>query len=103
MSVSKSFSMFSYQLLSVQSSLSIFTQKYPHICEDTYFILQNNYLCIYEDSVGVKILRDDCALTSYVCATCYLHCILGLDFLAFGLDVLVLIDHHSLLKKGRKT
>ena len=61
MSVSKSFSMFSYQLLSMQSSLSIFAQKYPRICEDTYFILQNNYLCIYENSFGAKILRDDCA------------------------------------------
>ena len=58
MSVSKSFSMFSYQLLSVQSSLSIFAQKYPHICEDTYFILQNKYLCINEDSFGAKIMHN---------------------------------------------
>ena len=30
----------------------------------TYFILQNKYLCISEDSFGAKILRDDCAATS---------------------------------------
>ena len=48
-------------VVSVQSSLSIFAQKYLHKCEDTFFILQNKYLCIYEDSFGVKILRDDCA------------------------------------------
>ena len=30
-------------------------------CEDTYFILQNKYLCIYQDSFGAKILTDDCA------------------------------------------
>ena len=50
-----------------QSSLSIFTQKYLRKCEDTYFILQNKYLPIYEDSFGVKILllRDDCALSKY--------------------------------------
>ena len=44
-----------------QSFLSIFAQKYLSKCEDTYFILQNKYLCIYEDSFGVKLLRDDCA------------------------------------------
>ena len=43
-----------------QSSLSIFAQKYLHKCEDTYFILQNKYICIDEDSFGVKILGDDC-------------------------------------------
>ena len=43
---------------SVQSSLSIFAQKYLHKGEDTYFILQNNYLYIYKDSFGAKILRD---------------------------------------------
>ena len=32
------------------------------IFEDTYFILQNKDLCIYEDIFGAKILRDDCAL-----------------------------------------
>ena len=37
-------------------------QNYLHKCEDTYFILQNKYLHIYEDSFGAKILRDDCAL-----------------------------------------
>ena len=30
-------------------------------CKDTYSILQNKYLCIYEDSFGAKELRDDCA------------------------------------------
>ena len=30
--------------------------------KDTYFILQNKYLCIYEDSFEVKILRNDWAL-----------------------------------------
>ena len=44
-----------------QSSLIIFAQKYIGKCEDTYFILQNKYLCIYKDSFGAKILRDDCA------------------------------------------
>ena len=48
--------------LSAQSSLSIFAQKYLRKCEDTYFILQNKYLRIDEDSFGAKILRDDCAL-----------------------------------------
>ena len=28
----------------------------------TYFILQNKYLCIYEDSFGAMIIKDDCAL-----------------------------------------
>ena len=49
--------------LSAQSSLSIFAQKYFHKCKDNYFILQNKYFCIYEDSFGAKILRDDCALS----------------------------------------
>ena len=48
--------------LSAQSSLSIFAQMYLCKCEDTYFILQNKYLCIYEDSFGAEILRDDYAL-----------------------------------------
>ena len=39
-----------------QSSLSIFAQKYLHKCEDTYFFLQNKYICIDEDSFGAKIL-----------------------------------------------
>ena len=44
-----------------QSSLSIFAQNYMHKCEDTYYILQNKPLvCIYEDSFGAKILRDNC-------------------------------------------
>ena len=43
----------------VQSSLSIFAQKYLRKCEDTYLILQNKYLHIYEDSFGAKMPRDD--------------------------------------------
>ena len=43
-------------VLSAQSSLSIFAQKYLRKCEDTtYFVLQNKYLPIYEDSFGAKI------------------------------------------------
>ena len=41
-------------------------QDYLHKCEDNYFILQNKYLRIYEDSFGVKILRDNFAL-NYNC------------------------------------
>ena len=48
-------------MVSVQSSLCIFAQKYRRKCKDTYFILQNKYLRIYEDSFGLMILRDDCA------------------------------------------
>ena len=33
---------------------------YLHKCEDTYYILQNKPLRIYEDSFGAKILRDNC-------------------------------------------
>ena len=47
---------------SVQSSLSIFAQKYLCKCKDTYFILKNKSFRIYKDSFEVKILRDDCAL-----------------------------------------
>ena len=49
-------------VLSAQSSLSIFAQKYLHKCEDIYFILQKKYLHIYKDSFGAKILSNDCAL-----------------------------------------
>ena len=49
------------KLLNVQSSLTIFNQNYLRKCNDTYFIIQNKYLRIYEDSFGTKILRDDCA------------------------------------------
>ena len=41
-------------IFGTQSSLSIFTQKYLYKCEDTYFILQNKYLCIYQDSFGER-------------------------------------------------
>ena len=49
-----------FNSISTQASLSILTQRYLHKCEDTYSILQNKYNCNYEDSFGVKILRDDC-------------------------------------------
>ena len=43
-------------VLSAQSSLSIFAQKYLRKCKDTtYFILQNKHLPIHEDSFGAKI------------------------------------------------
>ena len=49
--------------LEKRSSAQVLTaHKYPCKCEDIYFILQNKYLCIYEDSFGAMILRDDCAL-----------------------------------------
>ena len=53
--------------VSAQSSLSIFAQK--HLCkwEDAYFILQNKYLCINEDSFGAKKLRDECPFNVYFC------------------------------------
>ena len=41
---------------------SIFAQKYLHKCKDTYFILQNKYIRIYEDNFGAKMKRDDCPL-----------------------------------------
>ena len=47
-----------------QSSLS---SKYLRKCKYAYFILQNQYLCIYEDSFGAKILRDDCAKSFEKC------------------------------------
>ena len=40
----------------------IFAQMCLPKCKDTYFILLNKYLRIYEDSFGAKILRDDCVL-----------------------------------------
>ena len=43
----------------MKSSLSIFAQKYIRKYKDTYFILQNKYL---RNSIGAKILRDDCAI-----------------------------------------
>ena len=45
--------------LSVQSSLSSFAQNYLHKCKDTYFILQNKYLCIYEFSFAAKIKNPE--------------------------------------------
>ena len=32
--------------------------------KDTYFILQNKYLRVYEDTFGTKILRDDCTYST---------------------------------------
>ena len=58
---------------SAQSSLSIFAQKYLHKCKDTYFILQNKYLCIYEDSFGAKIVREDCAPKSSISIGINIH------------------------------
>ena len=55
----------------VHSSLSIFAQKYLRKCKDTYFILQNKYLHIYEDTFGAKILRDYCVLSTNACIFLY--------------------------------
>ena len=44
------FERIAYASPGVQSSLSIFAQKYLCKCERTYFILQNKHLCIYKDS-----------------------------------------------------
>ena len=38
----------------VHNQHSLFTQKYIPKCEDTFFILQNKYLWIYEDSFGAR-------------------------------------------------
>ena len=46
-----------------QSSLSIFTQKYLRESEDNNLILQNKYRCIYDDNLGAKVVKDDCALS----------------------------------------
>ena len=58
----------------LQSSLIIFAQRYLYKCKNTYIILQNKYLCIYEDSFGAKILRDDCSHTTiaYAASTTYI-------------------------------
>ena len=47
-----------------QSSLS---SKYLRKCKYVYSILQNQYLWIYEDSFGAKILRDDCGQSFEEC------------------------------------
>ena len=49
----------------LQLSLSIFTQKYLLNCKDTYFILQNKFLRIYEDIFGAKIIRVEDIIFSY--------------------------------------
>ena len=48
---------FTHYEFSAQPSLSL------RKCKDTYSILQNKYLCIYEGGFEAKILRDDCTLT----------------------------------------
>ena len=63
------FSMFELPVqISGQSFLSIFTKKYLCKCKDAYFILQNKYVCIHEDSFGAKILIDDCAFSAIIFA-----------------------------------
>ena len=39
--------------------ISDLVRKYLRKYENTYFILQNKYLCIYEDGFGAKKLRDE--------------------------------------------
>ena len=56
--------------------VSISAQKYLHKLKDTYFILQHKYLCIYEDSFGAKILRDDC--TQFFLLLCFENKPLGI-------------------------
>ena len=54
---------YTYPIMKPTKRGSIFAQKYLHKCKDTYFILQNKYVRIYEDSFGgfgAKIPRDDC-------------------------------------------
>ena len=54
---------YTYPIMKPPIRGSIFAQKYLRKCIDTYFILQNKYIRIYEDSFGgfgAKILRDDC-------------------------------------------
>ena len=57
-------------IVSVLSSLGVFAPKHLHKCKNTYFILQNKYLCIYEDSFGAKILIDDCTLIVPIFISC---------------------------------
>ena len=59
--------------ISVKSSLSFFAQKYLRKSEDTWFIIQNKYLCIYEDSFGAKIVREDCAPKSSISIGINIH------------------------------
>ena len=54
--------------ISGQSFLSTFTKKYLCKSKDAYFILQNKYVCINEDSFGAKILIDDCAFSKNIFA-----------------------------------
>ena len=61
MSIEKLGSEITNYTYSTHQSLSIFAQKFLRKCEDIRYILKNKYLCIYEDSFGAKIFRDDCA------------------------------------------
>ena len=45
-----------------QSSLSILFSIFINVKILRYFILQNKFFRIYEESFGAKILRDDCIL-----------------------------------------
>ena len=65
-------------------------QKYVRKCKDIYFILQNKYLCIYEDTFGVKILWDDCALRQSVR---YFHWLHFLDFFLENCVGILIIAH----------
>ena len=69
-------------LISAQSSLSFFAQKYLCKCEDTYFILQKSIFAFtYKDSLGAKILRDDCVLNASSILTLFLpkHSVLSVS------------------------
>ena len=88
----------------IQSFLIIFAQRYLCKCKNTYIILQNKYLCIYEDSFGAKILRDNCTLYMF-------FFLLGLMFLWMLLVFLgrrffyihVFIIHLAFLQEGTLT
>ena len=49
------------RLTTISSAQSIFAQKYLHKCKDTYFISQNKYLWIYEDTLR------------WLCPMCSIH------------------------------
>ena len=55
---------------SVQSSLSIFAQKYLHKREDTYFILQNNFIPIYKNSLEQRYLEMIAPIMQAGCYIC---------------------------------
>ena len=47
-----------------KSIWGMISKKFDVKYEDTIFIIWNKYLCVYKDNFGVKILRDDCALST---------------------------------------